>query len=143
MFWVVPDQSCRKMIVIWKQMLSCVSVPHSRKMKNAASLLSDSTSQLWETVQTQNGVALPTTGTALVIRHSSTKTPSSSVIAAVRRRARPVPSAPSCLRTYKHHPFPNCCLYQVLGLRLTSEPQLADRRFLAKTGIVRSDLCYQ
>lgn len=39
--------------------------------------------------------------------------------------------------------FPNCCLYQVLGLQLTSEPWPADRYFLSKTRIVRSVLCYQ
>lgn len=38
--------------------------------------------------------------------------------------------------------FPNCCLYQVLSLRLTSEPRPADRCFLSKTRIVRSVLCY-
>lgn len=72
------------------------------------------------------------------------RTPSSSVItaeglvAAGQGTSRPVWGCINSILV-----FPNCCLYQVLSLRLTSPPRPADRRFLSQTRIVRLVLCYQ
>lgn len=66
------------------------------------------------------------------------QTPSSSVIMAVAgERGLPHPVW-GCINSILV--FPNCCLYQVLNLRLTSEPLSADRYFLLKTTIVSSVL---
>lgn len=134
-----------------------LEVPHNLNTKSPRLLLSDSTSRLSGTVQTLKGVRFPhggegredmgeRRGTLLLFSSNfllpRLHPPQSSrlwgLTIGVQGLSHPVWGYINSILI-----FPNCCLYQVLGLWLTTELWTADRHFLSKTRIVGLVLCYQ